>query len=114
MTTTFIDTNKIARTKSPGQGEFAEVLNQALCGAKNVLGMLRWLKAGEKFDAKAQQKFQVLYLMDGKGVINLANKDYEVTKGAGIFLGPSESAVIRATNEGALKLFHIMIPPITK
>ena len=49
MTTTFIDTNKIARTKSPGQGEFAEVLNQALCGAKNVLGMLRWLKAGEKF-----------------------------------------------------------------
>ena len=114
MTTTFIDTNEIARSKLPGQGEVAEVLNQALCGAKNVLGMLRWLKAGETFDAKAQQKFQVIYLMDGKGVINLANKDYEVVKGAGIFLGPSESAVIRATNDGSLKLFHIMVPPIPK
>ncbi len=114
MTTTFIDTNEIARSKLPGQGEVAEVLNQALCGAKNVLGMLRWLKAGETFDAKAQHKFQVLYLMDGKGVINLANNDYEVVKGAGIFLGPSESAVIRATNEGSLKLFHITVPPIPK
>jgi mannose-6-phosphate isomerase class I len=113
MTTTFIDTNKIARTKLPEQGEFAEVLNQTLCGAKNVLGMLRWLNAGEKFDAKAQQKYQVLYLMEGKGVINLANKDYDVAKGAGIFLGPSEGAVIRA-NECPLKLFHIMVPPILK
>jgi mannose-6-phosphate isomerase class I len=114
MTTTFIDTNKIGRTKLPGQGEVAEVLNNALCGAKNVLGMLRWLKSGEKFNAEAQQKVQLLYLMDGKGTISLGTKDYEVTKGAGVYLGPSESAVIRATDTAPLKLFHIVVPKIPK
>lgn len=114
MATTFIDTNKIARTKSPDQGEVAEVLNHALCGAKNVLGMLRWLNAGEQFNAKAQQKYQLLYLMDGKGVISLGNKNYEVAKGAGVYLGPSESATIRTTDKASLKLFHIIISQIPK
>jgi hypothetical protein len=109
MTTTFIDTSKIARTRVANQGEVAEVLNGALCGAKNVVGALRWLKAGEQFNAKAQQKYQLLYLMDGNGVISLGNKDYEATKGAGVFLGPSEEAVIRSKNDMSLKLFHIII-----
>lgn len=114
MTTTFIDTNKIAPTKSPGQGAVAEVLNHALCGAKNVLGMMRWLNTGETFNAKALQKYQLLYLMDGKGVISLGHKDYDVTKGAGVFLDPSESAVIRAADNASLKLFHIIISQIPK
>jgi mannose-6-phosphate isomerase class I len=114
MTTTFIDTNVIPRARLANQGEFAEVLNAALCGAKNVAGALRWLSAGEQFNAEPQEKYQLLYLMDGKGVINLGDKDYEVEKGAGVFLGPSEGAVIRCKDDASLKMFHIIVSQIPK
>jgi quercetin dioxygenase-like cupin family protein len=111
MSLTFIDTNKLPRKAMPGAGEVTEVLNQALCGAKNVLGSLRWLKSGEKFEAEASNKHQLIYLMDGKGRIKLDNKDYVVTKGAGVYLGPSETASIEASG-GTLKLFHLIVPKI--
>jgi len=114
MTTTaltFIDTNKLPRVKTP-QGEVTEVLNEALVGAKNVHGELRWLKSGEKFEAAPLNKHQLIYLMDGKGTIRLANKDYEVSKGAGVYLGPSETATIQAGAGASLKLFHLIVPKI--
>ena len=44
MATTFIDTNECARIKLAGQqGSVAEIVNRTLCGAENVVGMLRWL-----------------------------------------------------------------------
>jgi len=102
-TTTFIDTNKLPRVQTP-QGEATEVLNNALVGAKNVLGTLRWLKSGERFDAAPLDKHQLIYLMD---------KDYEVPRGAGVYLGPSETATIKA-GDGTLKLFHLVVPQIPK
>ena len=112
-TLTFIDTNRLPRVKT-AQGEATEVLNQALAGAKNVLATLRWLKKGEHFDAKASGKHQLLYLMDGAGSIQLEGKNYDVAKGAGVYLGPTESATIRASGEATLKLFHLAVPPIPK
>lgn len=112
-TLTFIDTNKLPRVKTP-QGEFTEILNDTLQGAKNVLGTLRWLKPGEQFQAAPQDKHQLIYLMEGKGTINLENKDYDVPKGAGVYLGPSETAIIKATDTETLKLFHLVVPQIPK
>ena len=114
MALTFIDTNKLPRKSTSGQGEVTEVLNNALCGAKNVLGMLRWLKSGEKFTPDKSDKHQLIYLMDGKGSINLGDKNYEVAKGAGIYLGPSETAKIVAAQGASLKLFHLVVPKIPK
>jgi hypothetical protein len=37
MSLTFIDTNTLPR-QATSQGEVTEVLNQALCGARNVRG----------------------------------------------------------------------------
>ena len=111
MSLTFIDTNKLPRKSAPGHGEMTEVLNQALCGAKNVVGSLRWLKAGESFQAEAANKHQLVYLMDGKGRITLNGKGYDVAKGAGVYLGPSETATIAAVN-GSLKLFVLVVPKI--
>ncbi len=113
MTTslTFIDTNKLPRVNTP-QGEVTEILNQQLVGAKNVLGTLRWLAPGEKFQADALEKHQLIYLMDGQGSIRLDNKDYDVSRGAGVYLGPSESATIQAGAGSPLKLFHLMVPRI--
>jgi hypothetical protein len=108
---TFIDTNQIPREVTP-QGEVAEVLNRDLCGAKNVLGMLRWLKSGEKFRTEATDRHQLLYLMEGNGSIRLDNKDYAVSKGAGVFLGPSETATIQAGEGASVKLFHLVVPRI--
>jgi quercetin dioxygenase-like cupin family protein len=111
--TLFIDTNKLPRTQTP-QGELTEILNKELVGAKNVLGTLRWLKAGEKLHADAGPKHQLLYLMEGKGSINLENKDHEVTKGMGIYLGPSETATVTAAPGASLKIFHLVVPQIPR
>ncbi|TAK47835.1 MAG: cupin domain-containing protein [Xanthobacteraceae bacterium] len=115
MTTTFINTNDIARVKLPaGQGAFAEILNRDLCGAENVVGTLRWLGAGETLQTPADSSnHQLIYLMEGEGVITLDAKDYQVGKGAGIYLGPKEAANIRQAGAAPLKLFHLVVPKKT-
>src|SRR5664280_1957149 len=114
MSLTFIDTNKLPKKASAGQGEVTEVLNEALCKARNVRGSLRWLKSAETFTPDAIARPQLIYLMDGKGNIRLHNKDYNVGKGAGISLGPSETATIQAASGASLKLFHLIVPQIPK
>ena len=108
MTTTFIDTNTLPRVKTP-QGEATEVLNEKLAGAKNVTGILRWLGEGERFDAIASNKHQLVYIMEGSARISLDGKDYDVRKGCGVYLEPSETATITPTG-GSSKLFHLVVP----
>jgi hypothetical protein len=108
---TFIDTNKLSRKKT-AEGEVTEILNRDLCGAKNVVAALRWLKSGEKFKAEASDKHQLLYLMEGKGSIRLENKNYDVSKGAGVYLGPLESATIQPAAGASMKLLHLVVPKI--
>ena len=111
MSTTHIDTNAVSRTRKLGQGEMAEILNEELCGAKNVVGALRWLNKGDRFAAeRLDDTHQLLYLMEGEGVIRLENKDYEVKKGAGNYLGPQETATISHAGNTPLKLFHLVVP----
>ncbi len=112
-TLTFINTNELPRIKTP-QGDLTEILNQSLCGAKNVLGMLRWLSSGQKFTAEAANRHQLIYLMDGKGSITLEGKTYDVAKGAGVYLGPGETATLEAAGGASLKLFHLIVPQIPK
>ena len=113
MALTFIDTNQLPRVKTP-QGEATEVLSQQLAGAKNVLGTLRWLNSGEKFAAEASDKHQLIYLMDGEVNINLERRDYAVKKGAGVYLGPRETATITASPGSSAKLFHLVVPQIPR
>ena len=108
---TFIDTKSLARVKTP-QGEMTEILNRELCGAKNVLGTLRWIKPGERFQAEASDQHQLIYLMEGQGQIGLGAKNYDVSKGSGVYLGPSEGATVQAAGAGPLKLFHLVVPRI--
>jgi len=110
-TTTFIDTGKCARLKLEGsQGEAAEILNRELCGAESVIGKLRWLGRGERFEASPYaDKHQLIYLMEGEGVITLSDKEYTVGKGAGVYLGPAESARIAHRGAAPLKLFHLVV-----
>jgi glyoxylate utilization-related uncharacterized protein len=107
---TFIDTNQLPRTRQSGAGEFVEIMNNALCGAKNGVAALHWLAKGDHLDVKCDAKtHQLVYLMEGEGTITLNAKDHKVAKGAGIYLGPSESARISHAGSGALKLFHITV-----
>lgn len=114
MALTFIDTAALPRQASAGQGEVTEILNEALCGARNGKGMLRWLKVGETFSPDPCDRHQLVYLMEGAGTIQLDGKAYDVTKGAGIYLGPAETATITADRDAALKLFHLMVPRMPK
>ncbi len=110
--TTFIDTGLCERVRAAGnQGDFAEVVNKELCGAANVVGTLRWLGEGERFDARhLEGTYQLIYLMEGSGVIRLGGKDYQVAGGAGVFLEPGETASISHAGEGPLKLFCLVVP----
>lgn len=111
MANTYIDTNKLPHTKTSGAGEHVEVLNNALCGAKNVVGSLRWLQSGDKYDAANDSKTnQLLYVMDGEATITLNGKDHQVGKGNGLYLGPAESARITQRGAAALKLFQLVVP----
>ncbi len=113
MPATFIDTKKCKRqTVKEASGQVAEVVNPKLCGAKNVLGMLRWLDRGETFDAgPLPNSHQLLYLMEGDGVIRLEGKEYQVGKGAGVYLGPSEGASLSHAGGDQLRVFHLIVPP---
>ena len=114
MSLTFIDTNKLPRKAIPGAGEVTEVLGKALCGANNVVGTLRWLANGEKLEAEALDKHQLIYVMDGAGSIDLDSKKHGMTKGMGVYLGPSEMATLEAPRGGSMKLFHLVVPKIPK
>lgn len=111
MATTYIETDRCPRVKlAGGQGAVAEIVNRDLCGAENVVGMLRWLDRGERFDADSlQDSHQLIYLMEGNGVITLVKKDYEVSKGAGVYLGPGETAGFRQAGPAPLKLLHLVV-----
>lgn len=112
MATTFIKTGDCARVSVPGAGQAAEVLNQALCGAKNVVAKLRWLAAGDRLDAAGSAAtHQLIYFMEGNGVITLNGKDYSVGKGAGVYCGPNEGVAIRPEG-GSAKLFHLVVPEV--
>jgi len=113
MSLTFIETGKLPRTNT-GHGEMTEILNNALCGAKNIVASLRWLKEGESFSPDKADKHQLIYLMDGKGAINLDARDYAVEKGNGLYLGPQESATISTGPGQSLKIFHIVVPNFPK
>jgi glyoxylate utilization-related uncharacterized protein len=111
MATTYIDTNQCARIKLAGQqGSVAEIVNRTLCGAENLVGMLRWLVERERFETEnLADRHQLIYLMEGDGVITLGEKKYPVSKGAGIYLGPSETATVSHAGAGALKLLHLVV-----
>ena len=111
MSLTFIDTNKISHAKLPGSGEFAEILNNQLCGAKNVVGSLRWLKPGEKLEVRSDKNtHQLVYLMQGEATVTLDSKEHQVRKGSGVYVGPSESVAIKQAGTALLKLFHLVVP----
>lgn len=109
-TTTFIDSSQCARIKDGIAGEFAEIVNKTLCGAENVVGMLRWLDQGEYFEPSQEaEKYQLIFLLEGSGIINLNDQDYKVAKGNGLYLEPTETASIKQTGTGQLKCFHLVI-----
>jgi hypothetical protein len=110
MSLTFIDTNKLPRSNAPDLGDFTEVLNKDLCGAENVVGTLHWLREKQHLDSRGDGKtHRLLYVMEGAGTITLNSKEYAVKKGAGVYLGPSESASILQNGVEPLKLFRLTV-----
>ncbi len=113
MATTFIKTGNCLRKAVPGAGETAEVLNEALCGAKNVLAKLHWLNGGDKLQTTGEAAtHHLIYVMDGEGVITLNGKDYPMKKGAGVYFGQNETTVVRPAGQGPIKLFHLAVPQV--
>lgn len=111
---TFVDTGACERKSlGEGQGEAAEVVNQSLCGAEQISASLRWLGEGDRLEAAPLSgSHQLIYMMEGNGVVSLDGKDYDVGPGAGLYLAPGESADLRCAGEGTLKAFHLIGKPL--
>ncbi len=116
MATTTIDTERCRRITLGGmQGTVADIVNKDLCGAKNVRGMLRWLEPGEHFDAESLlDKHQLIYFMEGDGVVTMGAQDYSLRQGAGVYLGPRETASIKQSGRETLKLLHLVVVTLTE
>jgi glyoxylate utilization-related uncharacterized protein len=112
MANTYIDTNKIPRTKIAGAGDVSEILNDHLAGAKNVVAKLHWLNRGDALQAGEANVHHLVYLMDGEATIDLNGANHRVGKGAGVYLGPSETARITHAGSEPLKLFHLTVPQL--
>ena len=97
-------------TAAGGHGEVAEILSVSLCGAHSV----RRLQPVESFEPERVDRHQLIYLMDGRGSIRLDPKSYDVERGAGVYIGPRETATIRPASGAALKPFHLIVPQIPK
>jgi mannose-6-phosphate isomerase-like protein (cupin superfamily) len=111
MSLTFIDTNKLPRSKDSSLTDFTDILNKSLCGAKNVVVTLRWLSDGQAFDTPSNgESHQLYYVMDGQGTITLNEKEYAAKKGTGIYLGFGERAKFKQAGSSALKLLHLTVP----
>jgi len=52
--------------------------------------------------------------MEGSGTIDLENKKHDMTKGMGIYLGPSETATISASPGSTVKIFCLVVPQIPR
>jgi hypothetical protein len=112
MANTYIDSNKLPRTKVAGAGEVSEILNGQLAGAKNVVAKLHWLDRGDHLDAGEAGFHHLLYLMEGEAMIALDGAEHRVGKGAGVYLGPSETARVAHAGAARLKLFHLTVPQL--
>jgi glyoxylate utilization-related uncharacterized protein len=112
MANTYIDSNTLPRTSVAGAGELSEVLNSQLAGAKNVVATVHWLKGGDRLDVGAPDVHHLVYLMEGEATIRLSGADHRVTKGAGVYLGPSETARVSHAGGLPLKLFHLTVPKL--
>ena len=110
MANTYIDTNTLPRTRLAGAGEMTEVLNNQLAGAKNVVATVHWLNTGDAVDAGAADVHHLVYVMEGEATIALNGATHRVEKGAGVYLGPSETARISHVGAAPLKLFHLVVP----
>jgi glyoxylate utilization-related uncharacterized protein len=112
MANTYIDTNAIPRTPIAGAGELAEILNGPLAGAKNVVATLHWLGRGDGLEAGEANRHHLVYVMQGEATIVLNGRDHRVGAGAGVYLGPSETARIAHAGSAPLKLFHLAVPTL--
>ena len=112
--TTFIDTEQCKRINTQDlQGEYAEIINKELCGADNVVGILRWLKGGQKFTADSLPgTYQLLYLLEGDATVGLNDKDYEISTGMGIYLESEETTNISPNKGGIVKILHLIVPQL--
>lgn len=110
MATTIVKTASISMVKD-SSGSSAEILNQELCGAVYSHGVLRVIESGAQFEAVADRPtHQLIYFLEGCGVIKIDSAEYDVEKGGGVYLAPLETAKIRQTGSGVLKLFHLTVP----
>ena len=109
MANTYIDTNALPRTRVAGAGEMTEVLNDQLAGAKNVVATVHWLNRDDRLDAGAPNVHHLVYLMEGEATIALNGATHRVRKGAGVYLGPSETARIAHAGSAPTKLFHVEV-----
>src|ERR1700730_2326986 len=95
MSLTFIDTNTLSKKTTAGHGDVTEILTESLCGAPNVHGSARWLKAGGTVEADMADRHHLIELDPTRLSKGRDCKSFYDDGRTGVYLGPRETATIR-------------------
>lgn len=111
----YIKTGECPETTLPDdQGRARQIMNRELCGAETGVVTIRTLGPGEAATlAGLPASKQLVYVMNGAGVITLGEKRVSVGPGAGLYLEEGESAAIAQDRDADLVAVHVVVPPAT-
>ena len=107
---TIINSNT-AESRRVESGTETTLCSPGLCGSKNLTVYKRTIFAGRQFNLQAVNDYHLVYVMrsSAKGFVHFKNETHDAEEGAGVLLGPSETARFQAS-ESNLELLHMVAP----
>src|SRR3989449_7315195 len=107
---TIINSNT-AEARRVESGTEVTLCSPGFCGSKNLTVYKRTIFAGRRLDVLAANEYHLVYVIatPTKGIIRFNNQLHDAEEGAGVLLGPSESARFEASGSN-LELLHMIVP----
>src|SRR2546425_8899326 len=100
-----------AEARRVESGTEVTLCSPGFCGSKNLTVYKRTIFAGRRLDVLAANEYHLVYVIatPTKGIIRFNNHLHDAEEGAGVLLGPSESARFEAPGSN-LELLHMIVP----
>ena len=107
---TIVNSNT-AEARRVESGTEVTLCSPGYCGSRNLTVYKRTIFAGRRLDVPAANDYHLVYVIASptKGIIRFNNQLHDAEEGAGVLLGPSESARFEAPGSN-LELLHMIVP----
>src|SRR5262249_33680243 len=107
---TIINSNT-AEARRVESGTEVTLCSSGYCGSRNLTVYKRTIFASRTLDVPAANDYHLVYVIasPAKGIIRFNKQLHDAEEGAGVLLGPSESARFEASGSN-LELLHMIVP----